>query len=167
MSFSSQSNFIKQQDSQKAQELYSNKSLSVNSHKKKNENENPYVKETVKFRIFDIEKQIFEVADEMNKHKYVMGTFKDDKETTEETVKKNTKLVTDFLTEELIKVENEMKKHFDKQKQENDDLQNEILALKTEKTKLASEIIQSQRRITELEMLIGIDIRDEGEKALK
>ncbi len=131
------------------------------SSKKKNENENPYSKETVKFRIFDIEKKIFEVANDMNKHKDTMLSFRNDKETMEETVKKNTKLTMDFLTEELFKVENEMKRHFEKQKNENDDLQKEIMDLKNEKIKLASEIISSQRKITELEMLIGMDVKED------
>lgn len=142
-----------------SRESYSNRIQA--SNKKKNENENPYSKETVKFRIFDIEKKIFDLANDMNNHKSTMLTFRNDKETMEETVKKNTKLTMDFLSEELYKVENEMKRHFEKQKKENDELQKEIMDLKNEKIKLASEIISSQRKITELEMLIGMDIKED------
>lgn len=149
------------QPGQKVNDLYSNKSqLSIQGNKKKNENENPYIGNTIKYRIFELEKKIFDQANIMNQHKVIMSSLKDDKENTEETVKKNTKQVTDFLTQEFLKVQNEMNKHFQMQKNENEDLQNEIISLKTEKTKLVSEIISYQRKISELEMIIGIDAKD-------
>jgi hypothetical protein len=157
----------KQNDNQRSQDFYSHSKTNSSTQKKKNENENPYTEGTVKFKIFNIEKTIFEVANMMNNHKIVINSLKDEKENVEEVTKKNSKIVTEILNDELSKVENEIKRHFEFQKKENEDLQNEIIALKTEKTKLAGEIIASQRKIAELEMLIGIEYNEQIDKPLK
>lgn len=154
-------------DIKKSQEIAMQSKANSFGTKKKNKDENPYIEGTMKYRIFDIEKKIFEVAGMMNNHKGVINSLKDEKENIEETTKKNAKIVTEYLNEELVKVENEIQRHFHLQKKENEALQNEIIALKTEKTKLAGEIIASQRKITELEMLIGIEPYEQGEKNIK
>lgn len=136
----------------------------TSSSKKRNENENPYMQGTVKARIFNIEKLMFEVAADMNNHKSVISTIKNEKENIDEIVKKSNYKLIEFLDEELTKVEHEMQRHFERQKKENEDLQKEIIMLKTEKTNLAGEIIAARRKITELEMQIGLEPEEDKQQ---
>jgi predicted nucleic acid-binding Zn-ribbon protein len=52
-------------------------------------------------------------------------------------------------------VETEMKKSFSAAKAENADLQQQLTALKGEKTALQQTLLALQRRIAELEILVG------------
>jgi len=59
------------------------------------------------------------------------------------------------LTNELFRVEEEMKKHFAHQKAENTRLQQQITQLKGEKTVLQQQLVGLRRKIEELEQQVG------------
>ena len=61
------------------------------------------------------------------------------------------------LTNELFKVEEEMKRHYAHQKAENARIQQQVTALKGEKTALDMQLIELQRRMDELELQVGHD----------
>lgn len=55
----------------------------------------------------------------------------------------------------IRRVEEEMKKNFSQQKSENQRLQQQIVQLKTDKTELQQTLLSLQRRIAELELMVG------------
>ena len=61
------------------------------------------------------------------------------------------------LTNELHRVEEEIKRHYANQQAESQRLQQQLTTLKTEKTALEKDIIRMQDRIYELEIQIGHD----------
>ncbi len=61
------------------------------------------------------------------------------------------------LTNELHRVEEEIKRHYLNQRAEGTRLQNQITGLKTEKTGIEKDIVRMQKRIDELELQIGSD----------
>ena len=61
------------------------------------------------------------------------------------------------MTNELHRVEEEIKRHYANQKAESSRLQQQVTQLKTEKTSLEKEIVRTQGRIEELELQIGED----------
>ncbi len=63
------------------------------------------------------------------------------------------------LTNELHRVEEEIKRHYANQKAEGQRLQTQVTQLKGEKTSLEKDIIRMQKRIEELELQIGHDER--------
>ena len=67
----------------------------------------------------------------------------------------NTESVRKTLTNEINRVEEEMKRNFQQQKAENNRLQQQIITLKTEKTHLQQDLLALQRRIAELELQVG------------
>lgn len=93
----------------------------------------------------------------MNAHKKDVTALKTEKDTLQEMLKIKTHEVKQTLSQELNKVEEEMKRHFSHQKAENSRLQQQISQLKTEKTVLQNQLIALQRRITDLEMQVGND----------
>merc|ERR1712226_358432 len=58
---------------------------------------------------------------------------------------------------DVQRMQEEVKKHFQNQKQENNRLQQQITTLKGEKTSLQQQILGLQRRIQEIEEHIGVD----------
>lgn len=56
------------------------------------------------------------------------------------------------LTNENFKVEEEMKRHYAHQKQDNSRMQQQITALRGEKTALDMQLIELERRMAELEL---------------
>lgn len=110
------------------------------------------------------------VADEMNFHKKEVQVLKSEKDTLESVLSMKTQDVKKTLTNELMRIDEEMKRHFQHQKAENARLQQQITALKGEKTALQQQLlgipfsiknnsnlnfIGLQRRISELEMQVG------------
>lgn len=61
------------------------------------------------------------------------------------------------LTNELYRVEEEIKRHYLNQKAEGTRLQQQVTVLKGEKTAIEKDIIRMQKRIDELELQIGQD----------
>ena len=59
------------------------------------------------------------------------------------------------LDSEMVRVDEEMKRHFSHQKAENSRLQQQITALKVEKTTLQQQLLGLQRRVSEVELQVG------------
>jgi hypothetical protein len=89
--------------------------------------------------------------------------LRSEKDTLESVLTMKTSDVKKTLSNELVRIEEEMyemwnrfrKRHFNFQKAENSRIQQQITALKGEKTALQQQLLGLQRRITELEMQIG------------
>ncbi len=65
------------------------------------------------------------------------------------------------LTNELHRVEEEIKRHYGNLKAEGTRLQQQLTALKGDKTAIEKEILRMQKRTEELELQIGHDDEDE------
>ncbi len=100
---------------------------------------------------------IRQLADELNYHKKDVHILRSEKETLESVLTMKTQDVRKTLTNELFKVEEEMKRHYAHQKAENARIQQQVTALKGEKTALDMQLIELQRRMDELELQVGHD----------
>jgi len=88
--------------------------------------------------------------------------LRSEKDTLESVLTMKTADVKKSLSNELVRIEEEMyiyiysrKRHFNFQKAENSRIQQQITSLKGEKTALQQQLLGLQRRITELEMQVG------------
>ena len=79
---------------------------------------------------------ILQLADEMQYHKKEVQVLRSEKETLESVLTMKTQDVRKTLTNENFKVEEEMKRHYAHQKAENSRIQQQVTALKGEKTAL-------------------------------
>ena len=112
---------------------------------------------TLKGKLQSIEELIQVVADEMNSHKTDVMSLKNEKDTLEDILKLKTREVKNILLKRLGKIEDEMKRHFSHQTAENGRLQQQISALKAEKTALQNQLGGLLRRISDLEQQVGVD----------
>ena len=112
---------------------------------------------TLKGKLQTLEESISIVAEEMNAHKKEVASLKSEKDSLTELLRLKNNEVKQTVTQELNKVEEEMKRHFAHQKAENSRLQQQISQLKTEKTVLSNQLQAIQRRIVDLEMQVGND----------
>mmetsp|Transcript_71729 Transcript_71729/g.83395 ORF Transcript_71729/g.83395 Transcript_71729/m.83395 type:complete len:165 (-) Transcript_71729:86-580(-) len=110
---------------------------------------------SLKGKLMSLEEMIKTVSDEMNFHKKEVQVLKSEKDTLESVLSMKTQDVKKTLTNELMRIDEEMKRHFQHQKAENARLQQQITALKGEKTALQQQLLGLQRRISELEMQVG------------
>jgi len=85
--------------------------------------------------------------------------LRSEKETLESVLTIKTQEVRKTLTNENFKVEEELKRHYAHQKQDNSRLQQQITALRGEKTALDMQLIELERRMAELELQVGADER--------
>ena len=111
----------------------------------------------LKGKLVALEEMIVQLGDEMNFHKGEVLQLKKEKDTLETVLTMKTQDVRKTLTNELFKVEEEMKRHFAHQKAENSRLQQQITALKAEKTALEQQLLGLQRRIGEIELQVGAE----------
>lgn len=81
--------------------------------------------------------------------------MRSEKETLESVLTMKTQDVRKTLTNELFKVEEEMKRHYAHQKAENSRIQQQVTALKGEKTALDMQLLELERRMAELELQVG------------
>ena len=84
----------------------------------------------------NLEDMINGVAEDMNSHKKELYSLKTDKDVLQEELKIKNAEVKSALAQELGKVEDQMKTHFSHQKNENNNLQQQISSLKNEKANL-------------------------------
>lgn len=112
---------------------------------------------TLKGKLQTLEEAIAQVAEEMNAHKKEVASLKAEKDNLTDLLRTKNNEVKQTLTQELNKVEEEMKRHFAHQKAENSRLQQQISQLKTEKTVLSNQLQAIHRRIVDLEMQVGND----------
>ncbi len=84
---------------------------------------------------------ISQLQQEMNFHKKEVQILRSEKDTLESVLTMKTQEVRKTLTNELFRVEEEMKRHFAHQKAENSRLQQQITSLKGEKTALQQQLL--------------------------
>ncbi len=117
----------------------------------------PQSSANLKGKLAALEELIKNLNDELNYHKTAVGQLKSDKDMIESILTLKTQEVKKTLTNELFRVEDEMKKHFAHQKAENARLQQQITQLKSEKTVLQQQLVGLKRKIEELEQQVGKD----------
>ena len=98
---------------------------------------------------------ILQLADELQYHKKEVQVLRSEKETLESVLTMKTQDVRKTLTNENFKVEEEMKRHYSHQKAENSRIQQQVTALKGEKTALDMQLLELERRMAELELQVG------------
>ena len=98
---------------------------------------------------------IKQLGEELNYNKKEVQILRSEKETLESVLTMKTQDVRKTLTNELFKVEEEMKRHYAHQKAENSRIQQQITALKGEKTALDMQLLELERRMAELELQVG------------
>ena len=98
---------------------------------------------------------IKQLGEELNYHKKEVQILRTEKETLESVLTMKTQDVRKTLTNELSKVEQEMKRHYAHQKAENSRIQQQVTALKGEKTALDMQLLDLVRRMNELETQVG------------
>lgn len=98
---------------------------------------------------------ILQLADEMQYHKKEVQVLRSEKETLESVLTMKSQDVRKTLTNENFKVEEEMKRHYAHQKAENSRIQQQVTALKGEKTALDMQLLELERRMAELELQVG------------
>ena len=98
---------------------------------------------------------ILQLADELQYHKKEVQVLRSEKETLESVLTMKTQDVRKTLTNENFKVEEEMKRHYSHQKAENARIQQQVTAIKGEKTALDMQLLELERRMAELELQVG------------
>ena len=109
----------------------------------------------LKGKLQALEEMILQLADEMQYHKKEVQVLRSEKETLESVLTMKTQDVRKTLTNENFKVEEEMKRHYAHQKAENSRIQQQVTALKGEKTALDMQLLELERRMAELELQVG------------
>ncbi|CDW83246.1 phosphoesterase family [Stylonychia lemnae] len=111
----------------------------------------------IKGKLGSLDEMIRQLADELNYHKKEVQVLRSEKESLESVLTMKTQDVRKTLTNELFKVEEEMKRHYAHQKAENARIQQQVTALKGEKTALDMQLLELERRMAELELQVGHD----------
>lgn len=109
----------------------------------------------IKGKIGTLEEMIKQLAEELNYHKKEVTVLRGEKETLESVLSLKTQEVRKALTNENFKVEEEMKRHYAFQKAENSRIQQQVTALRGEKTALDMQLLELERRMAELETQVG------------
>jgi chromosome segregation ATPase len=109
----------------------------------------------LKGKLTALEEMILQLADELQYHKKEVQVLRSEKETLESVLTMKTQDVRKTLTNENFKVEEEMKRHYAHQKAENSRIQQQVTALKGEKTALDMQLLELERRMAELELQVG------------
>ncbi|CDW80464.1 phosphoesterase family [Stylonychia lemnae] len=110
---------------------------------------------TLKGKINALEETITGMNEELNFYKKEIQTLRSEKETLEDVLNRKASDIRKNLANEVLRAEEEMKKSYTTQKNENNKLQQQITTLKTEKTNLQQHLLDLQRRVAELELQIG------------
>jgi len=85
--------------------------------------------------------EIKRICNEINLHKKEVEDLRTEKATLEQILQMKTQDVRKTITNEIVRVEEEMKKNFSQQKSENARLQQQIMQIKTEKTELQQTLL--------------------------
>ena len=93
-----------------------------------------------------------DVVVELNFYKKEIQNLRSEKETLDDTLTRKAQEIRKNLTNDVLKAEEDMKKCYMNQKNENVKLQQQITGLKSEKTNLQQHLLDLQRRTAELEL---------------
>jgi len=95
------------------------------------------------------------IQDDLQFHKSEVSALKVEKTQLEQSLTLQTQDVRKTLTNELFKVEEDIKRHFAHQKQESARYQQQITAFRGEKTALDMQMLELERRMGTLEHQVG------------
>ena len=112
---------------------------------------------TLKGKINGLEETIKALQEEINFYNKEIKTLRSEKETLDDTLTRKAQEIRKNLTNDVLSVEEDMKKSYLSQKNENNKIQSQCTTLKTEKTNLQQHLIDLQRRASELELAIGAE----------
>ena len=113
----------------------------------------------LKGKLNNLNDTIRSLQEKLNTHKKETQILRSEKETLESVLTMKQQDTRKALTNELHRVEEEIKRHYNNQKAEGTRLQQQVTQLKNDKTSLEKDIIRIQKRIEELELQIGHDDR--------
>lgn len=97
------------------------------------------------------------MTEEINFHRKEVQVLQSEKDTMEEVLNMKATDVRGSLKKEMYRVDEEMRRQFINQKNENARLQQQVTQLKAEKTSLQQMLLGLQRRLAELELQVGSD----------
>ena len=95
------------------------------------------------------------IQDDLAFNKQEVQVLRQEKSSLEQNLTLQTQDVRKTLQNELFKVEEDIKRHFAHQKQENARYQQQITAFRGEKTALDMQMLELERRMTTLEQTLG------------
>ena len=93
--------------------------------------------------------------DDISNNKRDVQLLRSEKDSLESALNAKIMELRKYLMNELSRIEDEMKRHFVHQKQENNRMQQQITGLKGEKTAMQQLLLKLQRRLSDLESQIG------------
>eukprot|EP00347_Sterkiella_histriomuscorum_P009150 403342328 len=111
----------------------------------------------LKGKLSNLNETIRQLQEQLNTHKKEVQILRSEKETLESVLTMKCQDTRKALTNELHRVEEEIKRHYNNQHAEGQRLQQQLTGLKTDKTALEMDIVRMQKRIEELELQIGHD----------
>eukprot|EP00347_Sterkiella_histriomuscorum_P017846 403347749 len=109
----------------------------------------------LKGKLGNLNETIRQLQEQLNSHKKEVQIMRSEKETLESVLTMKCQDTRKALTNELHRVEEEIKRHYNNQHAEGQRLQQQLTGLKTDKTALEKDVIRMQKRIEELELQIG------------
>ena len=112
---------------------------------------------SLKGKLVALEDTVQNLTEELECHKKQVRALQTEKDTLESVLNMKIQDVRNNLTNEVARVEGEMKRYFDSQRAENARMQQQITTLKDEKTALQQKLLDLQQRIAELEGQVGFD----------
>ncbi|EGR29570.1 hypothetical protein IMG5_153420 [Ichthyophthirius multifiliis] len=113
----------------------------------------------LKGKIKNIEETAKLISDQLSKHKIDFKMLKTEKNTLEQVLKVKNSDIKNTLSNELKRLEDEMKRHFIHQKAESGRIQNQINNLKAEKAALSQTLNGLDNRIFDMENGVGENLR--------
>lgn len=111
----------------------------------------------LKGKLSSLNDTIRQLQELLNTHKKEVQILRSEKETLESVLTMKQGDTRKALTNELYRVEEEIKRHYANQRAESTRLQQQLTQLKNDKTALEKDIIRMQKRIEEIELQIGND----------
>lgn len=111
----------------------------------------------VRAKLLALDDMVEVLGHDLGVHKREVQVLRSEKESLEKVLNTKTTAVHKTLTTELKKVENDMKRHYHGQKEENLRVQAQVSNLKAEKTSLDMQLMELERRMAELELQLGHD----------
>lgn len=106
----------------------------------------------LKGKLNNLNDTVRQLQEYLNTHKKEVQILRSEKETLESVLTMKQGDTRKALTNELHRVEEEIKRHYANQKAEGTRLQQQLTQLKNDKTALEKDIIRMQKRIEELEL---------------
>eukprot|EP01017_Pseudomicrothorax_dubius_P012598 TRINITY_DN1528_c0_g2_i1.p1 TRINITY_DN1528_c0_g2~~TRINITY_DN1528_c0_g2_i1.p1 ORF type:complete len:157 (-),score=33.69 TRINITY_DN1528_c0_g2_i1:102-572(-) len=113
---------------------------------------------SLKGKLVNFEDSLKGLKDEMAGHKNELSLLKTDKDTLRVELDRRNQELKMSLVHEIRRMEEDMKSHFNSQKQEHGRLQQQLNGLKNETTEMQKLIIGLQRQITEIERQVGSEL---------